>query len=939
MSDVGRGAGPSSQSLVGRRADLEYIRSFLGHSSVNGAALLLTGEAGVGKTAVLDAVAAAAERDGVLVLRAQGVQFEADIAYSGLNQLLLPLFDSFQQLETVHQDALRVAVGIGTGPAPDRLLTSTAALLLLRLVAQRTPLLLLVDDLPWLDRATTAVLGFVARRLVGSRIGFLAACRNGSDSFFESSGLTEHRIEPLDTAASTELLVHCHPDLSPTVLRRVAGEARGNPLALVELPAALTAEQRATLSAVPSVLPLTERLQTLFASRIAELPLTARDLLLVAALDGTGELAVVEAAAAGRAAVDDLAPAERGRLVRISSDARHIVFRHPLIASAVVEESTAAERRQAHQALADVLRDRPERRAWHLGEAATGPDETVAGLLEHAAHLRLRRGDALGAVTALTRAAGLSPAAAHRAQRLAEAAYIGAAAGGELEDASRLLEDARSVDPGSGQSLHAAAASAFLLINRDGDVGTAHRLLVGAIEAGAEDGHRWDAADTALNEALHTLVLLCWYGGEVRLWQPLLDFLDRLVPAAPELLWVCVQTFADPARTGPRALPRLERLLSGPHTDPSRLVRAGAYPDRLGDLREANLRLIEQGRAGAAPVRLHLGALMHLGLDYYHLGRWADAGRCAEEGHLLCQQYEYHFYVWYFDYVQAIVAAARGEVENAVAIAEKIVRWSAPRGAHGARKFAHHALALAALADGDHESAYRHGCALSPPGTLAPYVPHAMWGAMDLVEAALRTGHEEEAAAHAAAMRESGMPRLSPRLRMLTRASQALTTPGEEGLPLFEAALADGSARWPFETARVRLARGERLRRLRAAAEARDELTRALEVFQRLGAAPWAARAAAELRATGRTVPGVAGKHAVLTAQERQIALLAASGLTNKQIAERLFLSHRTIGTHLYQVYPKLGISSRAALRDALDALDRAGAAGTAEKTPSAGML
>jgi DNA-binding CsgD family transcriptional regulator len=201
-----------------------------------------------------------------------------------------------------------------------------------------------------------------------------------------------------------------------------------------------------------------------------------------------------------------------------------------------------------------------------------------------------------------------------------------------------------------------------------------------------------------------------------------------------------------------------------------------------------------------------------------------------------------------------------------------------------------------------------------------------MWGAMDLVEAALRTGRDAEAAAHAAAMHASAMAGLSPRLELVVRACEALTTPGEAAVAHFEQALAlPEPDRWPFDVARVRLFLGERLRRLRAPTEARVHLTQALEAFQRLGARPWAARAAAELRASGQSAPSAARPGPVtLTAQERQIAALAATGLTNKQIAERLFLSHRTIGTHLYQIYPKLGITSRAALRDALSVLDGA---------------
>ncbi|MFG2134601.1 ATP-binding protein [Streptomyces sp. NPDC048751] len=927
MNDLDPTVCPASTRLVGRDEDLAFIRSFLGNSEVQGAALLLSGEAGVGKTAVLDAVATGSVRDGVRVLRAAGVQYEADISYAGLNQLLVPLFDDFGVLDAGHRDALRVAVGIGGGPAPDRLLTSTAVLLLLRLLSVDTPLLLVVDDLPWLDRATNAVLGFVARRLVGSRIGFLAASRTGSDSFVEAEGLTEHRLQPLDDASSARLLALAHPDVSPAVRRRIAAEARGNPLALVELPVALSAEQRTTLAAVPTVLPLSERLQAMFASRVAGLPERSRDLLLIAALDGTGDLASVLAAAAGRATVDDLAPAERNRLVTVSADNRRLSFRHPLIGSAVVEPATSAERRGAHQALADVLGDQLERRAWHLGEAAVGPDETVAALLEEAARRRLRRGDALGAVTALTRAAGLSPSAADESRRLAEAAYVGVDSGGELEDASRLLAGARLVHPTTGQqSLHAAAASAFLLINRDGDVDTAYRLLVGAIEAGE---HGYDASDDALVEALHLLVLLCWYRGEPELWQPLFTFVDRLTPEPPELLWVITRTFADPARTGPAALPRLAELIATVGDDPTRVIRVGTasvFADRLADFRWASHRLAEQGRAGTAPARRHLGVLMHLGLDYYHAGRWEDAEEMAAEGLTLCEDHDYRFFAWYFHYVRAVVAAARGDAETSDALTEEIVRWATPRGVHGARSFACHARALAALGRGDYTTAYRHACALSPAGTVAPYVPIAMWGTMDLVEAAVRTGRDEEAAAHAAAMRASAMARLSPRLELLVLACEALTTPGEGALALFERALSlPGPEHRPFDVARVRLFHGERLRRLRATTAAREQLAQALEAFQRLGAKPWATRAAAELRASGRAAPSPAGAGpgpGALTAQELRIATLAATGLTNKQIAERLSLSHRTIGTHLYQLYPKLGITSRAALRDALSGLD-----------------
>ncbi|MEE4545840.1 AAA family ATPase [Streptomyces sp. V4-01] len=924
MNDLDHPFRPTSARLIGRDRDLAFVRSHLTGSSIHGAALLLSGEAGIGKSALLDAFAAEAGSRGARVLRANGVEFEADVSYAGLNQLLVPLFDSFDLLDPGHRDALRAAVGIGGGPPPSRLLTSTAALMLLRRIAQDIPLLVVVDDLPWLDRATASVLGFVARRLVGSRIGFLGASRTTSDSFFESSGLTEHRLDPLDEQSSAELLAQEHPGMPLAVRRRIAAEAHGNPLALAELPAALDRERRTAPEAVPSVLPLGERLRTLFAARVADLPEPCRELLLIAALEGTGDLSVIEAAAGIGVAVDLLEAAERDRMVAISAASRRLAFRHPLIGSAVVAQATPADRRRAHRALAAVLTDQPERRACHLGEAATGPDETVAGHLEQVAHLRLGRGDAVGAVAALTRAAGLSPSPADESRRLVEAAYIGADAGGDVAEATRLLRGARRVDPAVPHSLHGAAVSALLHINQEGDISTAHRLLVGAIEAG---GHGYDAADDALIEALFTLITLCWYSGDPDKWQPLFRALDRLTPAAPDLLRVCAQTFGDPARTGHQALELLRPLLADIGEDPTRVVRIGigcVYLDRLAEVREASLRLVAQGRAGTAPVRRHLAALIHLCLDFQAAGRWDEALRLAGEGLGLCKEYGYRFFVCKFQFVQALVAGARGDAEASDALSEEIDRWAVPRGAHGVRALALHTRAVAALGRGDFEAAYRHTAAITSADPLAPYQPHVTMCALDLVEAAVRAGRPAEAAALAAALRESSMVGLSPHLDMIVLACAALTTPDAEALDLFERALAHvDPSDWPFNTARIRLCYGERLRRRRATKEAREQLVLAAKAFEELGAAPWAARAAAELRASGH--PAAAAERqggGALTAQEREIATLAATGLTNKQIAERLFLSHRTIGTHLYQVYPKLGINSRAALRDALAALE-----------------
>ena len=269
--------------------------------------------------------------------------------------------------------------------------------------------------------------------------------------------------------------------------------------------------------------------------------------------------------------------------------------------------------------------------------------------------------------------------------------------------------------------------------------------------------------------------------------------------------------------------------------------------------------------------------------------------------------------------LQALVAAARGDYNAVRELTGQMIRWALPRGIIQAQLAAQHAGSPAALGRGDFEEAYREAAAISPPGILASHVPYALRVPMDLVEAAVRTGRHAEAAAHVAAMRQAGLGRISPRLTMLTNASAALTAPASQAGQLFAAALAvPGADRWPFDRARVQLAYGERLRRVRTTTEARTHLSAALATFEALGARPWALRAGHELRATRLAAPAEGQQAVLLTAQEHQVATLAAAGLTNKQIGERLYLSHRTVAAHLYQIFPRLGITSRAALRDAL---------------------
>lgn len=913
-------------ALVGRAPELERLHGFLDAAATDGAALLVSGEPGVGKTALLQAAAEAAAARGALVLPAGGVEFEADVAFSTLNQLLLPLYDGSSGLTAERRDALAAALGLVDGPAPDRATVSRAALDLLRRTTVTRPVVLLVDDLHWVDRASAAVLGLVARNVSGSAIGFLAAYRSGAESFFDATLLTVCELSPLDDAAAASLVRRRFPMLAPRVLHRVLAEAGGYPLALVELPSALTGPQRSARQRLPSLLPLSGRLQELFGARVRDLPEPTRGLLLVAALEGSGNLDLLHPAGTGGVADGLMAPAVKARLVTVDRAAHRLTFRHPLVRSTVVAVSNLKDRRQAHEALAQVLVDEPDRRAWHLSEATVGPDEQVAGLMEETAYRILRRGDAVGAVNALLRSADLSPHPSDRSRRLAEAAYVGADVAGELRSATRLLLDARRTDPHAGGSLRAAIAASYVLLNGEGDTTAAHRLLVGALATasvgGPPDGD--GPPRGALLEALHTLLFVCLWGERPEHWESFRTARALLGEEEEPLLDLQAQLLGDPARAGRSALERLDAAISGlgGEADPStieRVAQAGTFVDRVPACREALWRVVRNGRDGGA-VTVGLNALVQLCVDALLTGRWDESLALADEGLRVCTAHGYGLVEWPFRHAQALVAAGRGQYEAALTVADEMTHWATPRGVSAVEVMAHHIRTVAALGQGRFEDAFHHAAAVSPAGALAPNVAQALWLVTDLVEAAVHSGRRVEAAAHVQALQRAGIAELSPRLALVVAGATAMTAPDDRFVELFETALAaDDVGHWPFDVARVRLSYGERLRRARRTSSSRVQLAAALVIFQRVGALPWIARADNELRATGLPRPR-AGESAPsgLTPQEHQVAMLASSGLTNRQIAARLSISPRTVAAHLRQVFPKLDVTSRSALRAAL---------------------
>ncbi|MET9476954.1 helix-turn-helix transcriptional regulator, partial [Streptomyces sp. NPDC002922] len=553
--------------------------------------------------------------------------------------------------------------------------------------------------------------------------------------------------------------------------------------------------------------------------------------------------------------------------------------------------------------------------AWRRG----APSGAAAMASDEAAVFDRRRSTASAAVAALIRAGELSPHPGDRSRRLVEAAYL-ATITGQLKDVPRLLADAgQALDTPTGLVF---ATTAHLLTNDEGDVDAAYRLLARALD---------DNTDTAKNDnwdhygILYALLLVSLYTLRTEPWQLLKTAMARSEPAAVTPFRLCYDAYVDPTRAPDALRKGLADAFAALPADAAPwelipLAYAALAMDALSDYRYPVSRMIERERDGGA-IAMVIPALMLLCHDSYVHGQWDEAENLAQEGLDLAAVYNYHFWEHQIRALLAAGAAARGDVDLAWTRSEETTTWAAPRGVEVTEAYVRSARHLAAMGQGDYEEAHVQVARIDPPGAPSPGIS-GRWKLLDLVEAAVRTGRMDQARAHVAAAKEAGIHRISPRIAMITGGAAAVAADEKEAGPLFEEALSlPQAARWPWEHARIQLAYGQWLRRTRDP-RARLYLSAAHETFDRIGAKPMAQRARNELRATGvATTTGPDAPTAALTAQERQIAELAAIGLTNKQIGERLFLSHRTVGSHLHRLYPKLGITSRAALRAALEAM------------------
>ncbi|MFH8534963.1 AAA family ATPase [Streptomyces tendae] len=905
--------------LVGRTCELGALEKMLAQAGVEGGgALLLEGDPGIGKTALVDVVAARARKHGTAVLRVVGVETEQELAFSALHQLLYPLLDRLPGIPSVQGEVLEQALSIRAGSPPDRLAIAAAALALLRVVAEEGPICVVVDDAHWIDQSSAEVLSSMARKLSGYQVTLVMTARSGWDGFADQPGLPVLTVSPLDPEDARAVLEDGHPGLAESTRRRLLDEAEGNPLALIELPKLLSPAQRRGEEPLPVNLPLSARLESMFADRIRLLTPATRFLLLLVALDGqrNGNLQHIRQAwgTTGEQWEDRLLKdGEASGLVHIHQTDDRVAFCHPTARSCLIHMSSAVRRSAAHRALAAVLDDSPDQRAWHLAHAAEGPDEAVALELSRVASAALARGGAAEAAAAFLRAAQLSPDREARARRLEEAAFA-SGIDGRLEAASKL------VAAGSVETLRGAVAAAYVLFHRDGDCDAVFRVLLPALRQGPLSDGPEDLA--AYDDAFYVLLNCIVWAGRQDLWRSVYEVLDH----ASETARMCFDSVADPVRTAHDVRERLDRSTAElsantPFWRMNWLIYTAIYLDCFSYYDSVWRDFV--GHTVYDSQRIVLLARAH---DSYIRGDWDTTLTLADEGAGDATRHGYGFTHILFTYGLASVAAGRGDEKMLRRHCDTIEAWARPRQFQLLLASVNEARARAAIGRGDFEEAYQQAAVVTPPGVLPSHYPHAQRVFLDLVESAVRTGRIDEARAHVKAGRQARLDAISPHHALILATAAAVAAPDEEARELYESALAlQDATLWPHEYARLRLLYGEWLRRRRDYTASRGHLGAALEMFhQRLKAPLWAQRARDELRAAGGTVRVPNARDlGSMSAQERRIAELAAGGLSNKEIGRKLNISPRTAGCHLYKVFPKLGIASRAALRDALAEFDR----------------
>jgi DNA-binding CsgD family transcriptional regulator len=904
-------------TMIGR--DSEWGRLSAIVTAAGGQAAVLRGEAGVGKSAMLDRAAELAAGEGHHVVRAAGVEAESELPYAGLHQFLYPLLPHIDRLGEGPRTAFDAVFGQSKADPPSVMSLGIAVLALLSVAASDKPQLLLLDDGHWLDEPSAEVCGFVGRRLAGTPVKLVIALRTEVASPFDSAALEEISVPALGAEAAARLLDERHPELDSRVRNLVLDQARGNPLALLELPVHVGDGQQDPAEEFFSYQgPLPRRLQHLYGTRIEALGEAVRRELLLGALDGAGAGPAAGQGRGLRYRMRDADEAVACGLLAIDPPSGDVVFRHPLVRSAVVQLATPNQRRAAHALLADLHQENVERRATHLAVATVDPDEEVAAVLEAAANSATRRGGAVSAVAWMTRAAELSENPEDRSRRLGNAAFI-AGQTARLDQAQRLVLS--ELTPSGGESPASVVASAYLALYQDGDVRSSRRQVMAAIDSIRRDGPT--KSSDVLTRLVNLLLAINQYESAGTSWGPTHRLLDALGDLVPDRSRIYGSAWSDVIRHGAGLPERIEQAFTDQAgLEPwelTRLAVAAYHVDTLSSYRPYLQRTVdrevETGAVANGMTMLHL-----IMLDQMARGEWEEAERTGQRGLELTSRHGYALFAYQSRAYLALLAALRGQLDRARELQATVDSWARPRGIGFLTQIADAAGAAAGLSDGDYEAAYLHAVGITTPGKFEPYAHQAARTLLDLVEAAVHTGRSEQARHHAVAARNAGLPDLSPRLALITYGALAMTATSEkEAAEMYASAETHPAAvNLPFELARIQLAHGTRLRHTQGPRAARELLTRAAKSFERLGAATWAERAMAELRTSGAAASSAVPSLGTLTWQERRIADLAAGGLTNKEIGERLHLSPRTVSSHLYRVFPKLGITARAGLRDAL---------------------
>jgi hypothetical protein len=687
--------------LVGREAELEVLAGLISRGRTGGAAIVMAGEPGIGKSALLAEAAARARAAGYLVLAATGVESEAQLPFAGLHQLLRPVLrTSGQQLRPVHRRALLAAFGLGDGPPPEPFLIALAAVNLLAAAGTERPVAVLADDVQWLDPQSLEVLTFVARRAASHPFVIIGATRAGHPGPFTAAGLPALEVGGVDEAAADQILRVSAGVRNAADRQQIRREARGNPLALLELPEAWTG---AAAGWPPPT--LSARLERAFAGRLAELPPRTRDAVLVAAADSAGSLGEILAAASvlsgSEADAGAFGPAVSVGLVSVAGD--QVVFRHPLVRSGVLQSETLTRRMAANAALADVLTSEPYRRTWHRAQAIVGPDDGVAADLEANAALALDRGAVLGAIADLQRSAQLTSVPAVRGHRLLMAAEQ-AFGLGRVDMVDQLVSEAARADL---TELDQARTQWLREIFDDGVPGDAVRVLelCAATRGAARAGDR----DLALNLLLGA-ALRCWWadtGPAAR--GRVAEVAGELSDARDDPRYVAVLALTEPVLHCAAVSDLMAGSGAGDVSDAGALRMLGMAAHAIGDivrsadfLDRAETMLRDTGRLGLLSQVLSMQVM-----DRLELGDWDRAAAAAGEGTRLATETGQPIWRAGTLACDALYHAFRGQVEQAFSYAAEAELLSSQRGLNDLLSCVQLARGAALVATGQHVAAYR----------------------------------------------------------------------------------------------------------------------------------------------------------------------------------------------------------------------------------------